>query len=188
MPSELRGWRLTSPPLFGGMECLRPLVSQYLSGPAPLVTGAEVHPFEGQNIIARARKIHNCSGKSRPLPVGAFFPLHPLNRRRRCHCFLLNDNQLAGSIPPLTVFEKNKLGLLSCSNNLLEGSLPDVVHTGLDYLDISGRAGVPSQVYGPLPANFGRSTRLKYLIAAQQALEGVIPPFAATMSIAYLGG
>ena len=56
---------------------------------------------------------------------------------------LVNDNQLAGSIPPLRNAE-----IVSYSKNYFEGSLPQIVSPSLRYLDVSGRVGVPSQVYG----------------------------------------
>ena len=104
---------------------------------------------------------------SGPMPNGLFL-----------EALLIIGNRLTGTFP---AFERERL--LMVSDNLLEGTLSNIVSLTLRVLDVSGAAGSSGDFRGPLPSALCRASELKMIAAANHQMEGVIPLFASTLSL-----
>lgn len=87
----------------------------------------------------------------------------------RLNTLLLQNNQLAGSLPP----RLGRLQYLSLGSNQLTGTLPPSwsEHTGLMSLKLGDNA-----LRGPLPPEWSTLGGLKFLELQNNALTGQLPP------------
>ena len=94
-----------------------------------------------------------------------------------CEVLRVTDNQLTGLLPQ----NLHAVSELLASGNCFEGTVPGMISCNLRTLVISGQSGNMEGLRGPLPFVIARARLLFNLFASRHRLEGVIPPFAATL-------
>ena len=94
---------------------------------------------------------------------------------------LLGENKLTGSVPAFR--DAGGLTILTCSGNMLEGTVPaDVMlASSLLFLDLSGKVGQSQGFRGWLPSSASQASALKHFMISHQNLEGCIPPLTSTL-------
>ena len=66
---------------------------------------------------------------------------------------------------------------------MLEGSLPNTLHSNLYVLDLSGVVGCGRGLSGPLPPAIRQNSGLRILTLANQQIRGDIPSFEGSLSL-----